>query len=571
MTGSFNIYDDPWVAVVDGEGAHRELSLRDTLAQAGSIRALDGELGTQDTAVTRLILAFLYRALDITDIRAWKNVWNAHSFPMNLIDGYVNGPLPDGAWNDGTVTNVHDRLWLDDPKLPFLQVAGLGPVVKKGETVDDMAKPLSYIMSDVRTHEAGQHVETFNSGRRASDYASITMGEAARWLPSVLTYDVGGIHTGMAGDSNSAKGKTVPEISNAARSTVPIIDGGNLFSTLVFAMVPAGMEGTPRGIEPPLWERAPQTPESKAKGDTTSIESITTAYLFPMRRIRYRIEDGEDGRMVTGVFIGGGERMQEFRTGCDPMLATKSITDGKTGEVTIRPWKAGRGQALWQGLPALLARSGQRKEGAGVAFTPPPTVSFIRDLDIPEASGDDGLIMNVTAVTVFYDGKNATVQDISDDHLRLPAAVIHDQWLSDAAVEAVEKAQSMARPWNAFCEELRSAAGSITKRGYDDHKDWMDEYWSAVEDGFGTWVRTLGPESDIEERMGAWYAELFSIIVRLKDTIIEDMPPSVFAGRVGDDKRMHSYGFAADRLAYAMREQGIHPRMRNNNEGKDRN
>ena len=56
----FNLLEEPWIKVLDGECRIHEVSLTDLFEQAHIYRDLCGELPTQDFAVLRLLLAVLH-------------------------------------------------------------------------------------------------------------------------------------------------------------------------------------------------------------------------------------------------------------------------------------------------------------------------------------------------------------------------------------------------------------------------------------------------------------------------------------------------------------------------------
>ena len=89
MTESpFNLITEPWIRVRDGEGV-RDVSLRECFAEAHVIRALAGEVATQDAAILRLLLAILHRS--VADLpRALERAGNRIAFGL-LSGGLIIG------------------------------------------------------------------------------------------------------------------------------------------------------------------------------------------------------------------------------------------------------------------------------------------------------------------------------------------------------------------------------------------------------------------------------------------------------------------------------------------------
>ena len=121
----FNLLDEPWVRVMDGDCNVVELSLKDTIINAHKYKSLKGELPTQDIAVMRLILAVLHTIFSRVDengeeesidskkdaLKRWKALWDKGKFSEKAVCEYFE------KW--------HERFWLFHPDRPFGQVAGL--------------------------------------------------------------------------------------------------------------------------------------------------------------------------------------------------------------------------------------------------------------------------------------------------------------------------------------------------------------------------------------------------------------------------------------------------------------
>ena len=117
MSESFNLIDDPWIPARFRNGHSTDVSIRTAFAEARSIRELGGELPTQTFAITRLLLAILYRVADnnVTD-DLWEAWWH-DGLPLVEINAYLDRHT--------------DRFDLLHPERPFFQVADLATA--KGE------------------------------------------------------------------------------------------------------------------------------------------------------------------------------------------------------------------------------------------------------------------------------------------------------------------------------------------------------------------------------------------------------------------------------------------------------
>lgn len=543
---SFNVFNDQWIAVVDTDGNHEEVSLRTLLDNARHYRGLDGELECQDTAVIRLILAFLYRALEPND-DDWYGIWNAGRFPMDKIEAYVNGRLPDDAWHGPGITSIHDLLWVRDDTAPFLQSPGL-----KSAGKDDGYRDPSYMIPNIRLYPQAPY-GTYNSDRTLESCRRLSIQEAVRWMICLLSYDVIGIHTGMMGDPNVKGGKTHPSITTTASSTVMHIDGGNLFRTLMLALVPLDFDGMVGNVTPPLWEQEPKTAASEDKYTLGKVESVIDEYVFPSRRLLLRFDN--DGK-VDGVLVGAGDRMicdvegsktklSSYKPGLDPMVGwVKKKSDSKNGPSAIEPWKARKHQALWLGLPSML-----RHDNNGGK---PLVLKFLDDRK--EWNEDyDKTMVNIVTSTLQYDEKKTVIEDIAGDSLILPTTVMKSPRLIDLAIEAVQKVESLAYSWDKYYTELAKASGKTSKAS--DTKDWMNLYYSTAWTAFNEWVNNLYQDTDSEEAIYNFNRDLHKTIMHLANDVLPEFSSIVYAGSIDNNGVEHSYGKAFNNLRNSLNRE----------------
>lgn len=532
---SFNVYDEPWIAIVNMDGVHEEVSLRTLLDNAGCYRGLDGELECQDTAVMRFILAFLYRALEPKD-DDWYEIWDAGAFDIHKIDTYVYGEMPSDAWHGPGITKVYDLLWLRDDVAPFLQSPGL-----KSAGKDDGYRDPFYMIPSIRAYPQAKY-GTYNSDRTLESCKRLDVPEALRWMICLLSYDVVGIHTGMLGDPNVRGGKTNPGITTTASSTVMHIDGGNLFRTLMLALVPLDFDGMVNKVTPPLWEQEPKTAASEDKYTLGRVESVIDEYVFPSRRLLLRFDD--NGK-VDGVLVGAGDRMicevegtktklSSYKPGLDPMIGwVKKNNDKKDGSFEISPWRARKNQALWLGLPSML-----RHDDNG---SKPLVLEFLDDRKEWDDDYDQAMV-NIVTSTLQYDDKRTVIEDISGDSLVLPTIIMKSTRLTDLTIEAVQQVESFAYPWNRYYQELAKAVGKTDKVG--DAKDWMDKYYSVMWIAFNEWVNGIKQDTDSEDAIYDFKKSLRKAIMGLADEVLLEFPPRVYSGTIDGNGVEHSYGKA---------------------------
>ena len=82
----FNLLDEPWIVVLGRDGQERQESILGVLEHAQHFMTIGGEVSTQAFAITRLLLAFLHRAVDgPADQHDWQQLWAADELPMDAI------------------------------------------------------------------------------------------------------------------------------------------------------------------------------------------------------------------------------------------------------------------------------------------------------------------------------------------------------------------------------------------------------------------------------------------------------------------------------------------------------
>ena len=184
---------------------------------------------------------------------------------------------------------------------PFLQVAGMMP----------QGKPKDYGFT--RLHPAMQRP----LWQTHDPYKPVTPAEAARMLLVCNMYDVAGVHTGMNGDPKAAEGKRTPQgVAQAGGLAIAIIDGNNLWETLVLNFCPTNNGNKPIWEYPPL-ECADMEPDATGPA---------YYYTYPSRRIR--LLWNTDG-LCTGAYVTYGNR-SEWTTPENEYMAF--WTQDKTGK-----------------------------------------------------------------------------------------------------------------------------------------------------------------------------------------------------------------------------------------------
>lgn len=107
MSFSFNLIDEPWIPCITTEHRYIEVSLRDLIARADTIRMLAGESPLHNAGIMTLLLALLHRVYGPPSLSAWEDLWASGRFPIGPLDQYL--------------ATQYQRFDLFHPERPFFQ------------------------------------------------------------------------------------------------------------------------------------------------------------------------------------------------------------------------------------------------------------------------------------------------------------------------------------------------------------------------------------------------------------------------------------------------------------------
>jgi CRISPR system Cascade subunit CasA len=219
MTFSFNLWTEPWIPAVDHAGRGRLLGIRTLLAEAHTLREIQGDVPPETAALYRLLLAILHRVFGPPDRATWRRLYDAGAFEMTAIDAYA------AVWAE--------RFDLFHPKHPF------------GQAADPRVKPKSVISLALEMAQ-GNNAVLFDHHTEA-DGATLDPAQAARKLLAAQAFAVGGL-TGL-----EEKFTDTPW----AKGVVFMAQGDSLFETLLLNLVVVkGDAPMPQmGSDLPAWER----------------------------------------------------------------------------------------------------------------------------------------------------------------------------------------------------------------------------------------------------------------------------------------------------------------------------
>ncbi|KAF3470081.1 type I-E CRISPR-associated protein Cse1/CasA [Streptomyces sp. Tu 3180] len=506
MPPSFDLTDRPWIGVLRCDGTQDELSLRQVFAQVDDLRRVVGDLATQEFALVRLLLAVAHDALDgPRNTEDWADLW---SDP----DCFV----PVEAYLD-THRGHFDLL---HPDLPFLQAAGL-------RTAKDEVFSLNRIVADVPVGEP------FFSARMP-DVERLTLAEAARWVVHVHAYDTSGIKTGMVGDDRVKSGKVYPLGTGWAGGLGGVfVEGDTLRETLLLNLVAADTEEL--GFSPddrPAWRREPCGPGS----DGRSATGLRDLYTWQSRRVR--LHHDADG--VHGVVLGYGDPLVwRNMHRCEPMTAWRRspAQEKKLGQSPVYlPLEHDPARSAWRGIAALLADRLEETGGAeGPSRLRPRILEWVARL-VTEGHLPRRSLVRARVVGVRYGTQQSVIDEVVDDRLVMPVALLHrqDPTYARQAIAAAEDADRAVRVLGDLAADLARAAGAEEEGPKSAARA---EGFDALDHPYRNWLSAIAEASDPFEHRHVWQRQVRETVGRLGDRLIAAAGDAAWEGRIQTDTK----------------------------------
>jgi CRISPR system Cascade subunit CasA len=502
-TPFFNLVDEPWLQVLDQGGRRTEVSLVDAFARADELGELVGEVPTQAFANLRLLLAIAYRALDgPQDPGHWAEIAATWNQTVALVADYLD--------------DVHERFWLVHPSEPFFQVADL-------HTAKGGVSGLEKLIADV------PNGEPFLTSRLGRSLESIGWSEAARWLVHVHAFDPSGIRSGAVGDPRvkADTGKGYPIGTGWAGQIGGIhAVGRSLRETLLLNLVTEDDLSRDAVADLPPWERpaltaAPDLPPGVAVDGIREPRGPVDLYTWQARRVRLT----GDERGVTGLVLAQGDKaLPQNRFTVEPLTAWRysEPQSKKLGTDTYMPREHNPSRALWRGLSAYLPKRESRSE------RPPMLTRWLSEMI------NDGLLpggqLVLRAIGLKYGSNNSVVDELVDDRLVLPTALLDSEHLTVTAESAISVAEEAVRTLAGFATNLFLAAGGSTES--DGPRELAREQAYATLDGeFRTWVVTLERPEKHVDYLDDWRRRVRKAVLSVADEIVLLSGPTARAGR----------------------------------------
>lgn len=520
---AFDLTVEPWIRVRLGSGEVTELSLTDVFERAHEIRALAGELPTQDVAVLRLLIAILRRTHSgAVGAGAWRALWDRQRLD----------PAPIAAY----LAEHRDRFDLLHPETPFYQVADL-------RTAKDELTELSRLVADVPSGHQ------FFTTRAGSGLTSMSFAEAARWVVHCQAYDVSGIKSGALGDDRVKGGKGYPiGIAWCGWLGAIVVQGADLFHTM---LLNCPLDPVP-DEDRPVWERPPQTAATEGREWPTGPLDLLT---WQSRRIRI----GHDGSHATAVLIANGDALHPRNRFDEESMTSWRYSEPQTkalgtGVPAFMPRAHPQDRSIWRGLAGLLAE-GQAGEDDRL-LKPGRWQTWLAELRRADALARS-IVLPLRAVGVHYGSNSSVIDDITDDVLDVPLEVLAVPEVRRLAVNGVRDADAVAQALGYFNIELAEAAGLTGDRAKDVAAAAREQAYANLERPYRDWLAGLTEDSTVDTARPAWQRVAYELAQTVSRDLVRRAGQASWIGREvsrGPDRTIY--------LDAALAELGLRRRLR---------
>ena len=510
----FNLLDEPWIPVIDGSNQSRRVSIVDAILNSSEYRGLDCELPSENFAVLRLLIAFLYSSLELT-MDNWEDYWN-NGFPEDQVRAYAD------RW--------HDRFWLIHPERPFMQVADL-------RTKDGHYFGLNKIISDVKP------ISVYYT-RTLSSVQTVGYDIAAVYLLSAIAYDPCGAHTACVGDprqgvTKGSVGKVYPTIAQCAQMTGIMPTGSNLRKTFLLCS-PASDSDMLQQLEPdrvvggaadrPIWEGDPLRVGGTTSDNKLRPRGVVENLTMSSRRIKLF----SNGTEVDGCLITAGDAIDLVNGRAYEQMCSWALRDDPVHK-GLKIWKPvirTPERSLWRGMQALLADDSNQN-----AINRRPLIlewehELLRERILTPS---DKIIIN--AATVRYDvSMSSAVSDILSDAIPMPAKILDNPQSSKTAVEAVSLADCVAKNYVGFARDVAYASERAEGLTKNEGSAQFGLFYAHLQPFYYQWLSDYN--DDDNDPLESWKVTLREETIKLADQYASLAPTTAIVGvTVGKNRK----------------------------------
>lgn len=310
---TFRLDRQPWIPVVNSDGAERGVNLIEVFEQAPRIQRVGGT-PLEAAALMRFLLALAQVSENPDSLAAWKQMWDRRPALLNKIVRYISENAQ--AWD----------LYSDD--LPFLQSAELRKCARGEQSIEPTFLDRSKIGRDPHLDHSGYMRDL-----------CISSAAAARALLVVHCFCMGGMGTPNPLIPIPPRSKDLDKFSSssiAAQSCVAFLEAACLQDSLLLNL----MAGINVGV--PGWK----WPTAKTR-DKVPSTGVADNYSRPARTVL--LYPSIDGANARSAFVTSGGPFADGDAQDDPLIPHRKAKD------TYLPFRYEPDVALWRSANVLLS------------------------------------------------------------------------------------------------------------------------------------------------------------------------------------------------------------------------
>lgn len=475
---NFDVFDRPWIPIVDGAGRHRDVGLHEAFARAHELRWIDAEAPVVTAALHRLLLAFAHRIYGPESRQAWEALWTAEGLPEDELASYRD--------------TYRDRFDLFDQQRPFLQCPAL-PQEKMGSAAQL-----------VLGRSVGNNATLFDR-TTAQDHPELDPAEAARWLVTLHAFDTGGLKTPYTTDKSAERG-----LCNFFGVT--LVEAATLKETLLLNL----HEYSPHRQIPdhtgssdgPPWEHAePPRPEPDKEGRPP--RGVVDLLTWPSRRILLRPVQRGDAVVVDGAVITPGERFRSELANTELMGAFFDATPRSRRSLPqpTKPVTLEELRGVWRHCRELLLPAGQQNRRQRP-----------RVLDhVAENAPDEVYTLRVFGQRLDRNG--GAVEAWMQESVPAPVSLLRvrdEQSVEELLGQAVRLADYVGSALEQLDKQYDKQMSAEHKNKRSMLTQW---YWPELSEPFGKLLRDVGGVLDAQGSRASARRELIELFTGWRDQV----------------------------------------------------
>lgn len=509
----YNLLYERWLKVRYLDGRMDEIGLIDAFKEAHLIKALNGELPTQDLAIMRMMLAALYsiylkvdaegneRKIEDSDeaIEQWNEIWNKSCFKPELIEKYFE--------------KYEDRFYLFHPERPFYQAP-----IKTG----------TYYSSAKLN---GEISESNNKRRLFSPSCGVlknnlTYSQAARWLIYTMAFD-----DASSKQKDKSNGSISIKTGWLGQIGPTYAEGNNLFETLMLNLVLVDENDEVMADGKPIWEF--DAIRIKEREIIPLPDNQSELLTLQTRRILLARSEKD---VVEGYTILGGDVTTAENALIEQMTSWKN--DSKKNIYT--PIRLKQDRSMWRDYSSILLRNNANTEGT----KSPGVVNWIRTLHSCGHIPYSMLKLRVSGVT--YDSKSSSVVSQIDDSLSVNIQLLsklNDSWNNRISQSIATIDEGIMHLGNFLYDLLESEGNERNETSVKTRKEnAKSEAYYRIDQPFRRWLASIDPTNDvIETSICKLYEVVRNILMNIGREMMNEASSAALIGKTRDNMSDKKY------------------------------